>query len=219
MPIASADDPRIAPYRAVKERDLFRDDGRFIVEGAIALDALIGSRFPVESLLLAESRLAPMAETIARLDPATPVYAAAQEVMDGITGFHIHRGVLALSRRQGMDSVERLVARLGPGPLTLLALIGLADHDNVGSCFRNASGLAADAVLLDGSCCDPLYRKSIRVSSGAVLRLPFAQSGDGASIVSTLRAADIEPWALTPQAGEPIQAIRPPERLALLLGS
>jgi tRNA G18 (ribose-2'-O)-methylase SpoU len=219
--IESAEDPRIASYRAVKERDLLRASSQFIVEGAIALERLVeAQRFPLDSLFLGETRLKPLAQLLERLDPTIPVYAAPQTVMDQVTGFHIHRGVLALARRSVEPSVTDLIAALGDRtPLTLLALVGLANHDNVGACFRNAAALGADAILLDAASCDPLYRKSIRVSSGAVLSLRFAHSGDGGPMLDALAAANIEPWALTPSNGEPIQKLIPPPRLALLLGA
>jgi tRNA G18 (ribose-2'-O)-methylase SpoU len=219
VPIPSADDPRIAPYRGVKERDLIRNEGRFIVEGAVTL-AKLGPRFPVESLFLAESRVEPMAGMLAKLDPAVPVYVATQAVMDAIIGFHIHRGVLALAKRGVEPTVEELVAGFDRSlKLTLLALVTLANHDNVGACFRNAAALGADGVLLDEASCDPLYRKSIRVSAGTALSLPFARSGDGASMLSALAAADVECWALTPSGGELLQQLEPPQRLALVLGA
>jgi tRNA G18 (ribose-2'-O)-methylase SpoU len=217
----SAADPRLAPYMDVKERDLARTDGRFIVEGKVTLARLIeASRFPVESVFLADSRLEPLAPALAKLDPAIPLYSAPQAVMDQVAGFHLHRGVLALARRGPETSCDSLIASFRDrAPLALLALVTLSNHDNVGACFRNAASLGADAVLLDGASCDPLYRKSIRVSAGTALSLPFARSGDGASILTALEAAGIEPWALTPSGGEPLPNLRPPPRLALMLGA
>jgi tRNA G18 (ribose-2'-O)-methylase SpoU len=221
VPIASAADPRLMPYMGVKERDLLRSEGQFIVEGKVTLGRLIeASRFPVMSLFLAENRVAPLEGMLAKLDPAIPVYTAPQSVMDQVTGFHLHRGVLALARRGEQQTCEQLIASFATRePLTLLTLVTLANHDNVGACFRNAAALGADAVLLDAASCDPLYRKSIRVSAGTALSLPFAHSGDGASILSALEAASIETWALTPSGGEPLQTVKPPPRLAIVLGA
>ena len=219
--VASASDPRLAPYLAVKERDLVQREGSFIVEGKVTVARLIeNSRFPVESLFLSESRIEPMTDLLAKLDPAVPVYMAPQSVMDQTAGFHLHRGVLALARRSAEPSCEELIASLAPQePLTLLTLIGLANHDNVGACFRNAAALGASAVLLDAESCDPLYRKSIRVSAGTALSLPFARSGDGASLLAALEASVIECWALTPSGGEALHTLKPPPRLALVLGA
>jgi len=219
VPVTSVSDPRLAPYIGVKERDLARDDGRFIVEGKVTLGRLVeASRFPVESVFLAESRLEPLAAMLATLDPAIPVYAAPQAVMDQVAGFHLHRGILAVAKRGAGQTSEQLIAGLGPAA-TLLTLIGLSNHDNVGACFRNAAALGADTVLLDETSCDPLYRKSIRVSAGTALSLPFAHAGDGASILAALAANNIEAWALTPSGGEPLQSLTPPPRLAIVLGA
>ena len=222
VPVSTASDPRLAPYAAVKDRDLARRDGRFIVEGRVTLQRLIeASRFPIESLFLSETRLKPLAQLLWKLDPALPVYAAPQAVMDGITGFHLHRGVLAVARREGEAGCADLIASFAgrSDPLTLLALIGLSNHDNVGACFRNAEALGADAVLLDETSCDPLYRKSIRVSAGTALSLPFARSGCGADLMEQLQAAGVETWALSPTGGEPVQGLEPPQRLAVVVGA
>ena len=219
VPIASADDPRIAPYRVLKDRDLDRGAGRFIVEGTIALEQLIrAGRFAIDSVFLSEKRTDALASLLAQL-PNTPIYTAPQQVMDGLAGYHLHRGVLALACRGAEPTIQQLLASLSPGPLTLLGLIGLSNHDNVGGCFRNAAAFGASAVVLDETSCDPLYRKSIRVSSGAALTLPFAHAGDGASLLGALRDANIETWALSPTHGERLHTLAPPPRLALILGA
>ena len=216
----TADDPRIAGYRAVKDRDLIRHDGRFIVEGGIALERLLtASRFPIESLLLAANRVEPLSPLLAGLQPDIPIFVTPQSVMDGVTGFAIHRGILALAKRTPAQTPAQLIASLPAGPLTILVLIGLSNHDNVGGCFRNAAALGASAVLLDETSCDPLYRKAIRVSSGAALSLPFAHAGSGAEILTSLIAAGVTPWALSPSGGEPLTSCEPPQRLALVLGA
>ncbi|MEQ1609934.1 MAG: RNA methyltransferase [Hyphomonadaceae bacterium] len=217
--LASADDPRLAPYRGVKERDLLRGEQRFIVEGTVTLGRLVeASRFPVESLFLAENRIEPLKPLLAKLDELVPVYVAPQSVMDKITGFHIHRGVLALARRGAQPSVASLLSTLS-APVAVMTLIGLSNHDNVGACFRNAAALGAGAVLLDAASCDPLYRKSIRVSAGTALSLPFVHGGDGAGMMDALAASGVEAWALSPTGGEPLHLLRPPERLAIVLGA
>jgi tRNA G18 (ribose-2'-O)-methylase SpoU len=139
--------------------------------------------------------------------------------MDGLAGYHLHRGVLALAQRNDDPTAQQLLASLPAGPLTLLVLVGLSNHDNVGGCFRNAAAFGASAVLLDETSCDPLYRKSIRVSSGAALTLPFAHGGDGASLLSALADADIETWSLSPSGGDSLTTLAPPPRLALVLGA
>lgn len=217
--VEATDDPRLAPYRALKDNEVARDTDGFIVEGAIALDRLIDTgRFPILSLFLSETAATRLEQSLARLDPSIPIFVAPQTAMDDIAGFHIHRGVLALARRQSKLTAETLLAQTNATPLTVLVLIGLSNHDNVGACFRNAAALGADAVLLDASCCDPLYRKAIRVSSGAALSIPFAHGGTSDDLISLLASSNVERWALTPSGGARLAATTPPSRLAIILG-
>jgi len=138
--------------------------------------------------------------------------------MDTIVGFHVHRGILAHGVRPPDPGAAALLAGL-PSRALALALIGVANHDNMGGLFRNAAAFGAGAVLLDPSCCDPLYRKAIRVSVGAALRVPFARLAPGEDLVALLEAAGFVPLALTPGAAEPLTALRRPDRAALLLGA
>lgn len=218
--VEAADDPRLAPYRVLRDNQIARDTDGFIVEGAVALERLIETqRFPLVSLFLSEAaaeRLAPLLERVA---PSVPVYIAPQPVMDDIVGYHIHRGVLALARRQSPVTAADLLDQCASKPLTLVVLIGLSNHDNVGACFRNAAALGADAILLDASSCDPLYRKAIRVSSGASLSLPFAHGGTGEELIALLQSHNMDCWALTPSGGAILAKTTPAPRLALILGA
>lgn len=219
IPLASASDPRIAPYCSVRDRDLMREAGTFLVEGRVTLERLVNaSRFAVESVLLAENRAASLAPVLAGLDRDVPVYIATQPVMDAIAGFPIHRGVLAMARRGPETPVSTILQTLGKGKGTLLALVGLSNHDNVGACFRNAAALDANAVIMDNQTCDPLYRKAIRVSAGAALTLPFARVQSGERLLDALAEASFECWALSPTGGEVLHTLAPPERLAIVLG-
>jgi len=220
VPIDDPADPRIAPYAAVRERDLVgRGDG-FIAEGEVVLRVLLapGACARPASLLVAESRLARLAPLLDGLAADVPVYAARPSVMDTIVGFHVHRGILAHGVRPPDPGAAALLAGL-PSRALALALIGVANHDNMGGLFRNAAAFGAGAVLLDPSCCDPLYRKAIRVSVGAALRVPFARLAPGEDLVALLEAAGFVPLALTPGAAEPLTALRRPDRAALLLGA
>ena len=176
VPIDDPDDPRIAVYRQVRERDLVGRGGGFIAEGEVVLRVLLGpaSRFAAASLLVAEKRLERLAPLLARVDPEVPVYAAGQAVMDAIVGFHIHRGILAHGLRGPEPDAETLMRGLPPRAVVLM-MFAIANHDNLGGLFRNAAAFGADAVLLDAASCDPLYRKAIRVSVGAALSAPFAR--------------------------------------------
>ncbi len=215
--IDAADDPRLAPFVSIREKDLTGGHGgRFLVEGKVTLEALIRrSRFVPESLFLAEQKVEPLAGLLADLPTGVPIYTASREIMDQTVGFPIHRGVLACAHKgPPLD----MAAVLG-GARTVLALIGLSNHDNTGACFRNGAAFGADAILLDQTSCDPLYRKSIRVSAGAALHLPFVHGGSGAEIFDALERAGFTLWCLTPNlSAEPLGKQTLPAKLALVLG-
>ncbi len=220
IPIHSADDPRVEAYISIRERDLTGGHGgRFIVEGKVTLETLLRrSRFPVESLFLCETRLGPLRDLLEEVPQGVPVYVAPQSVMDAVAGFAMHRGVLACGRKGEAALPADILSKEGRS--TTLLLSELSNHDNVGACFRNAAAFGADAVLLDAASCDPLYRKAIRVSSGAALWLPFSQGGTGGELIAAAEAAGHEVWALTPRSdAEPLPSLKVPERVALLMGA
>ena len=219
VPIIDADDPRIAAYRHVRERDLVGREGRFIAEGEVVLRTLVASPLvrPV-SLLIAEKRLEGLASIVAALPAAVPVYVAEQAVLDAIAGFHLHRGLLGLGERIDAPNAQTLIGALPEGAL-VVALYGIGNHDNMGGVFRNASAFGADAVLIDPTCCDPLYRKAIRVSVGAALRTPFARLGSGEDAVDLLKAAGFEVLSLSPAGQSLLSEVKPAPRTAILLGA
>ncbi len=217
--ITDPDDPRIAAYRAVRERDLVGREGRFVAEGEVVLRLMLDrSRFALESVLLADSRAEALAGALADLPGGVPVYRAGQAVMDAIVGFPIHRGVLAIGRRGAEPDAEALLAGLAERALVVV-LCGLANHDNVGGIFRNAAAFGADAVLLDPATCDPLYRKAIRVSVGASLVVPFARVPSGSALLDLLARHGVTPFALSPAGRETLTGFERPARAALLLGT
>jgi tRNA G18 (ribose-2'-O)-methylase SpoU len=219
QPIDDPDDPRIAAYRNVRERDLVGREGLFVAEGEVVLRVLTRSpRFEPVSVLLADKRVAGLAEITDALPAQVPVYAAGQAVMDAIVGFHIHRGILAVGRRRDALSVAELLAGL-PARATVLVLCGIGNHDNMGGLFRNAAAFGADAVLLDADCCDPLYRKAIRVSVGASLIVPFAQVGRDENLCDLLDGAGFTALALSPRGETRLADLTRPERAAVLLGA
>jgi tRNA G18 (ribose-2'-O)-methylase SpoU len=212
--VGSATDARLEAYTSIREKDLTSGHGaRFIVEGKVALEtALRRGRFALESIFLAESRVAPLADLL--------VYVAPQSVMDAVAGFPMHRGVLACGLKGDIAEPAAFLAAIEAGPSTLLLMSDLSNHDNVGACFRNAAAFGTDAVLMDGQCCDPLYRKAIRVSSGSSLWLPYAHGGTGLDMVNAAKAAGHEVWAMTPRSeATPITQMDMPDRLAILLGA
>ena len=146
--INQPDDPRIAPFMNVRDRDLNDGHGgRFVAEGESVLNVLMAQRrYQVEALLVAENRV----ETVEALAPADdlPVYVAAQQVMDAIVGFPIHRGLLGVGWRGNLPTASALLASAPP---LVVGLVGIANHDNMGGIFRNAAAFGAGAVVLDAS--------------------------------------------------------------------
>ena len=217
--IDDPNDSRIELYRDVRERDLVGRGERFIAEGEVVLRVLLTlSHMSVESILLAEQRVSRINSLLDNLPAGTPVYVASQAVMDGIVGFPIHRGILAVGRRREKPSMEALLAGLPPQAL-VVGLIGLANHDNVGGIFRNAAGFGVDALLLDPSTCDPLYRKAIRVSVGGSLIVPFVRAESSGAMLMALTAAGFDIIALSPAGSQRLADIKPTGRTALLLGA
>lgn len=219
--ISTQGDPRIAAYVSVRERDLTGGtDGRFIVEGKVPLGILLRrSRFEIDSLFLCETRLAPLADLLSQVPDGVPIYTAPQSLMDEIAGFPIHRGILACARKGPGLSVQELISNQAERQ-RILVLNQISNHDNVGAAFRNAAAFGVDAILLDGQSCDPLYRKAIRVSSGASLWMPFHQGGSGEAQIETLKAHGFTIWAMTPRAdAAPLHGQTIPDRLAILLGA
>jgi tRNA G18 (ribose-2'-O)-methylase SpoU len=217
--VTDPDDPAVAPFRAIKERDLVGREGLFIAEGETVLRAFVrDAPERVVSLLIDPKRKDKLAEVFAGLPDETPVHLADQAVVDAIAGFHLHRGVLAVGRKPEPVAAGALLARL-PGRAVVLALCGIANHDNIGGIYRNAAAFGADAVILDADCCDPLYRKAIRVSVGAALSVPTARLERGEDIAELLAATGFESLALSPSATETLARLTPAPRTAVLLGA
>jgi tRNA G18 (ribose-2'-O)-methylase SpoU len=219
IPIDDPDDPRIEPFRQVRERDLVGRRGGFVAEGEVVLaKAVAAGRHALTSLLLDEKRVAALAPILDQLPASTPVYTAAPAVLDAIVGFHIHRGILAIGQRAPDRAASEVLAAL-PERAVVLALFGIGNHDNMGGLFRNAAAFGAGAVLLGADCCDPLYRKAIRVSVGAALTTPFGWFAAGDDPIAVLRGYGFEPLALSPAGAEPLSRLKAPARAAVILGA
>jgi len=214
MPIEIADaaDSRLDLYRDVKDRDLTGREGLFMAEGKVVLERLFESPVAVcVSVLTTPERLKTL--DISKLPGDVPVYVVPQGVMDAVAGFSIHRGYLALGRY----SPERSLADVLTGPrVRVLALSAIANTDNMGGLMRNAAAFGVDAVILDRECCDPLYRKAIRVSVGGVLKVPHYRVDD---LVATFREYDLTAYALSPSGKMTLDAIAPAPRSAFLFGA
>ena len=222
--IDEPDDPRIAAYLDIRERDLTGRQGRFIAEGKVVLDVLLSARrFAAESILVLENRLAGLSDILRKAPPHLPVYVVSGDVMDRVAGFHMHRGILAIGARRDAQPAEALLEEL-PARSLVVVLVGISNHDNIGSIFRNGAAFGADAVFMDTTCCDPLYRKAIRVSVGAALKVPFASFADTPAFIRELDRHGYDQFALSPDGALDIRDAERDNtgqngRLALYLGT
>lgn len=216
-------DPRIAEFSQIRERDLTGRSGHFIAEGTVVLRMLAAAHgaagdFRAEKILLLKNRVDGVGDILAAFPEDVPVYIADASVIDAIAGFHLHRGVLALGKRLSVAEPADLVGRL-PGTSLALVGCGISNHDNVGSLFRNAAAFSADAVLLDETSCDPLYRKALRVSVGSVLTTSYARGGSAEAMLSSLADAGFAIWALSPSGATELGFIPAAGRMALVVGT
>jgi len=210
--VDDASDPRLDGYRDVKDRDLTGRDGLFMAEGKVVLERLFASPLcETVSVMTTPRRLESL--DVSALGSDVPVYVVPQEVMDATAGFAIHRGYLALGRYAPPTPLAGILTR---PHLRLLALSAIANVDNMGGLMRNAAAFGVDAVLLDRDCCDPLYRKAIRVSVGGVFKVPHYRVDN---LTDTLKAHDIAAYALSPSGAVTLEALRPETRSAFLFGA
>lgn len=217
--VADAQDARLDDFRdlSVADRRPDRPGGRgtVIAEGVVVVRRLLDSRYPIRAVLGVAARVDELLVDLSTVD--TPAYVVTPQVMSDVIGFHLSRGVLAVADRGSPPRVDELLT----GD-RLLILEGVNDHENLGALFRNAAALVMDAVLLGGRCADPLYRRSVRVSMGHVLRVPFATLPCWPGDLRAIRAAGHHVVALTPQAGAvPLSATDPMRhpRVALIVGA
>lgn len=221
--ITNADDPRVADYRALTDVELRTrfepPHGLFIAEGELVLRRALRAGYAVRSVLVDAKRVDQIDDISASAYAAgAPVYEAGQELLEKVTGFHVHRGLLASFHRKPLPSAAPVLA----GATRVVLLESLNNHTNIGAIFRSAAALGMDAVALSPSCADPLYRRSVRVSMGEVLAVPYARLEPWPAALQTVRDLGFSVLALTPA----VDAIPLPElpaalraRPAVLLGA
>ncbi len=195
--IESLGDDRVAAYAHVANPAWLLERGLFVAEGRLVVRRLLETdRFTAESILLTPAALAALGAALStgRYRDRLPVYVCDQAILNELAGFNFHRGCLALARRP-LDTIP--LDRLA-GAHRLLALEGVGNPDNVGGLFRVAAAFGAGGVLLDPRSGDPLYRKAIRTSMGAALRVPFSKSSAWLDDLRWLQRAGMKLVALTP---------------------
>jgi len=220
IPVDDPADPRLADFAAVdpvrRRREVeraARAAGFLVAEGTLAVRRLIASGRPLRAVLVDEVQHAALADDLTGVD--VPVYLGSRPLIEATLGYAFHRGAIASADRDDGTTVDALLH----GARTVAVLEAISDLENLGSIFRNAAAFGIDGVLLDPRCADPFARRSIRVSMGHVLVVPWARAAAWPGALTDLRAAGFTVAALTPGAGAiPIGTLAA-ERTALLLGT
>jgi tRNA G18 (ribose-2'-O)-methylase SpoU len=215
-PIHSLDDPRLAPYRYMKEKELARDGRRFIAEGENVVRRLLASSTPVESVFLAERKV----PAIAQLCPdSVPVFAATDDLIEQIIGFEFHSGVLACGIRPPNPALETIIPP-PPAPALLTICQQITNAENLGSLIRISAAFGANAIILGERCCDPYFRQCVRVSMGSIFAIPIVRSTNLLSDLDAVKSHGITRLAaVVGQEAEPLDSIEPISRVAVIFGS
>jgi tRNA G18 (ribose-2'-O)-methylase SpoU len=218
--IVTATDARLADYRSLTDVALRTriepPHGLFIAEGALVIERAILAGYELRSAVMSP-------QWLERTEPslrgsAAPVYLASEPLLKELTGFHVHRGALAAVRRRPLLELDDLAA----GSRRLAVIEDLVNHTNVGAIFRAAAALGMDGVLLSPSSADPLYRRSVRVSMGAVFTVPYAKAREWPQALEHLQSQGFQVLALTPaDDAVPLDklAIDPARAVAVVLGT
>ena len=213
------DDPRLADYTSLTDVELRRrrepEEGLFIAEGEKVIRRAGSAGYGMRSMLLSAKWIDRMRDVI---DAATaPVYAVTPALAEQVTGYHVHRGALASMRRKPLPDPAGVLA----AARRVVVMEAVNDHTNIGAIFRSAAALGMDAVLLSPDCADPLYRRSVKVSMGAVFSVPYARLASWPHDLGTVvRAAGFHVLALTPAPdAADLSTLARPDRPALLLGA
>lgn len=217
--IEDVDDPRLADY--VGLTDVTRrlkhepEGGFFIAEGQLVMRRALEAGCTPRSFLMAPSRAQDLLPELR--DVPCPTYTASMQVLHDVTGFHVHRGALASFDRPAPRRAEDVLA----SARRVLLLENVNSPTNLGAVFRSAAGLGMDAVLLSPTCCDPLYRRAVRVSMGEVFALPYAYLPAFPAGIDMVREAGLRVLAMTPGADLDLADVHlaHDDRAALLLGA
>jgi tRNA G18 (ribose-2'-O)-methylase SpoU len=209
--VEDPDDPAVAAFRGMRDPVLRDTLGCFVAEGPDVLDEVVRLGLPIISALIDARHPVPPA-----LPADVGILAAGPAVIGRITGLGVHRGVLALVRRPPTRTAAEVVAAAS----TIVVLEAVENPVNVGLIARSAAALGADALLLDPTSGDPLYRRAVTASRAASLSLPSARTDDAAALVAALGAEGWTTLALTPAAdATDLRTLRPGPKVAVVVGS
>jgi len=216
--VSDAADPRLADYRELRDVALRRlleaEHGVFMAEGATVIRRALAAGYEPRSVLLTQRWLGDLVDVVGAID--APCYLVDEQLVEQVTGFHVHRGALAAMHRRPLASIDDALA----GAERVVVLEDVVDHTNVGAIFRSAVALGAQAAILSPRCADPLYRRAVKVSMGTVFALPWTRVDDWWDAVPALHDAGFTTVALTPApSAVDLAEVAHDGPIALLLGS
>lgn len=219
--VTDPDDPRLRDYVSLTDVALRSrhepESGVYIAESAEVIRRAIEAGHQPRSMLMQDTWVDRLADLIE--ESGVDVYVGSREVLEQLTGFHVHRGALAAMHRPALPHLSSVVATAR----RIVILEDLVDHTNVGAIFRSAAGLGMDAILVTPRCADPLYRRSVRVSMGAVFAVPWTRIDPWPGSLSSLRDIGFTIAAVTPKGPRSLPlsefVAQTPERVALVLGT
>ncbi|MFI9471408.1 TrmH family RNA methyltransferase [Streptomyces sp. NPDC052492] len=213
-------DPRLHDYTDLTDVELRRRrepaEGLFIAEGEKVIRRAGDAGYAMRSMLLSQKWVDVMRDVIDRSD--TPVYVVEPALAEEVTGYHVHRGALASMRRRPLPAAADVLRTAR----RVVVMESVNDHTNIGAIFRSAAALGMDAVLISPDCADPLYRRSVKVSMGAVFSVPYARLETWPKDLTPVREAGFTVLALTPdERARSLDEAAPHrmERVALMLGA
>ena len=222
--VESFDDPRLAEYRALRDRELVGEDGRsgtFIGEGLLVIERMLALPGATRSILAAERRLAEIDALLERhAQPHVPVFVTKDHRVEALTGFQMHRGAIASGDRAILQG--RSLHEVAPttGAALVLAADGVGDRDNIGAIFRDGAAFGAHGLLIGQHCHDPLYRKSIRSSMGYALSVPFMHCVLPSTLKMLRRDHGYSVLGTVCRPGaRPLPSIRRTERMVVVVGN
>ena len=219
--IERCDDPadeRLRDYLSLTDVALRRVreplDGLFMAEGEMVIRRALEAGYTPRSMLLSDRWLAPLTDIVEEY-PEVPFFVAPDDVVHAITGYAVHRGALSAFHRRTLPQLEELLSQAS----SLVVLEDIVDHTNVGAVFRSAAALGVDAVLVSPRCADPLYRRSVKVSMGAVFSVPWTRAESWPDALGLLSDAGFDTLALTPRGDVSLRTYQPCGKWALVFGT
>lgn len=221
IPVADPGDPRLRDYVALTDVALRSrhepESGMYIAESAEVIRRAVAAGHRPRSMVMQDTWVDRLADLIDEM--AIDVYVGSKDVLERLTGFHVHRGALAAMHRPELPHLDSVIANAH----RVVIVEDLVDHTNVGAIFRSAAGLGMDAVLVTPRCADPLYRRSVRVSMGSVFAVPWTRIDPWPGSLAVLRGHGFTIAAVTPRGPATIPltdfASHAPARIALVLGT